>query len=57
MWAIVENQVTDADDCPACGEPIIDPHLIDGYEDLHCRDCARAIENRRDWLERRVGSA
>jgi len=51
MWAIVEDLVADADDCPGCGEPMIDPYLVAGYEDLHCRDCARAIEKRRDWLE------
>jgi formylmethanofuran dehydrogenase subunit E len=53
MWAIVENMVADANDCPGCGEPMIDPYLVAGYEDLHCRDCARAIEKRRDWLDRR----
>jgi formylmethanofuran dehydrogenase subunit E len=57
MMEWVNRLIEESDPCPACGEPMIDPNRVPGYDERHCRDCAQAIEKRRDWLDRRAGSA
>ena len=57
MMGWVNRLIDESDPCPACGEPMIDPNRVPGYDERHCRDCAQAIEKRRDWLNRKAESA
>jgi uncharacterized paraquat-inducible protein A len=43
---------SEVETCPGCGEAITSSEVEtpDGYDDIHCRRCAREIEQRQDWF-------
>lgn len=41
-----EHTDNDPELCPACGRPIADPTIPDGYTRPHCLSCAQAIDRR-----------
>lgn len=57
MWRNVVEFLDRRPRCPSCGEPIIHPTEVQGYDEDHCEGCAQMIERRRDWLDRRAGVA